>query len=113
MSSNTNSIRSSAFNAMANKTSTDLSKTKLCMYFKVGCHKDNCSFAHSKEELRPTMCRFGVACRKQECWFYHPGDCLPSADDLFESATKGVKFIEPKEKKEKKEEKKEYADMAE
>src|SRR6185437_14060825 len=92
-------LRTSAFNALANKETKDLVKTKLCLYFKVGCpHKEKCSFAHSKEELKPSMCRFDKACRKRDCWFYHSTDKQPSQDELFEQATRGIKFIEEKPK---------------
>lgn len=92
------SIRSSAFNSLSSKETKDLSKTKLCMHFKVGCPNiDTCTFAHTKEELKPTMCRFARTCRKPDCWFFHPGDKVPSSDDLLVEAMKGMKFIEKKQ----------------
>ena len=95
-----NSIRTSAFNSISTRETKDLSKTKLCMYFKVGCPNiDTCTFAHVKEELKPTMCRFAKTCRKPDCWFFHPGDNLPSTEDLLVQAMKGMKFIEKKEPK--------------
>ena len=96
---NIDTLRTSAFNALANKETKDLVKTKLCLYFKVGCpNKEKCSFAHSKEELKPSMCRFDKACRKRDCWFYHSTDKPPTQDELFEQATQGIKFIEEKPK---------------
>lgn len=88
-------IRSNAFSSMASGDVSDLIKTKMCLYYKAGCTNKNCSFAHSKEELNPPMCRFGMSCRKNDCYFYHPGQSIPSKNDLFFRATNGIKFVEP------------------
>lgn len=84
-----------------------LKKTKLCSYYKVGCmHKDNCTYAHSKEELRPIICKskYRYVCRTKDCPYYHDGDIIPTIDELFEKALKTTKIYEtPKEKKVKKE----------
>lgn len=77
--------------------STTLSKTKLCSYFKVGCKNAECSFAHSKSELKPVICKFSSRCRKDDCWYYHPGDKVPSQDELYETAIKDGKFFELRE----------------
>jgi hypothetical protein len=93
--SENNAIRTAAFNSITSKDNKDLSKTKLCIHFKVGCpNLSTCTFAHSKEELKPVMCRFSTTCRKPDCWFFHQGDNLPSADDLLYNAMRGMKFIE-------------------
>ncbi|MDD4931406.1 MAG: hypothetical protein PHG66_04675 [Candidatus Colwellbacteria bacterium] len=91
----TDTIRSNAFSTMASGDVSDLIKTKMCLYYQAGCSNKKCTFAHSKEELNPPMCRFGITCRKSDCYFYHPGQVLPSKDDLFFRATNGIKFIEP------------------
>lgn len=67
--------------------------TKLCLNYKIGCNFKGCTFAHSKEELRPRMCSYGEKCRnKLRCQFYHPNDTMPSQDELFEHANIGIKF---------------------
>jgi hypothetical protein len=68
----------------SDKSNDDLSKTKMCVYFKVGCKNPKCQFAHSKEELKPTFCRFGNSCRKDDCWFVHPEDEIPTTEELFQ-----------------------------
>jgi len=88
-------IRTNAFSSMASGDVTDLIKTKMCLYYKAGCTNKSCTFAHSKDELNHPMCRFGITCRKNNCYFYHPGQVLPSKDDLFFRATNGIKFVEP------------------
>lgn len=90
------STRVSAFEKLSNKTNDDLSKTKMCVYFKVGCKNPKCQFAHAKEELRPTFCRFGNSCRKDDCWFVHPEDEIPTTEELFQYCLESTKFIEKK-----------------
>lgn len=76
--------------AMYNKEKKEvkniIEKTKLCRMFFVGCHNPNCSFAHSKEELKVHMCNFGENCKNQNCMFYHPEDVIPEKDKLMELA---------------------------
>ncbi len=75
-----------------------LTKTKLCKYYKVGCSTENCTFAHSKEELKVRMCNFGDNCRKSNCTFYHPKNPIPSMEQLMIDASVGVEFapvVEP------------------
>lgn len=60
-------------------------KTKMCKFEDKCRRKNNCSFAHSKEELFIPPCRFGIRCRKQDCTFSHPKKIIP--------------FIKPIEKK--------------
>ena len=79
----------------ASFSNDSLIKTKMCLYYKVTCTNKMCTFAHSKDELTYPMCRFGAGCRKHGCYFYHPGQELPSKDDLFFHATKNIKFVEP------------------
>lgn len=79
-----------------------LEKTKLCAYHKVGCmNKENCTFAHSKQELRPQMCKFKTRynCPVKNCTRYHEGDPFPTSDELYTEALKHTKvFNIPKEK---------------
>jgi hypothetical protein len=62
-----------------------LYRTKLCKMIMTGCHNSECSFAHSEEELRITMCRYGEKCRNRNCMFYHEGDDIPKKGDVFKS----------------------------
>jgi hypothetical protein len=47
-----------------------LEKTQMCKYGK-NCHRDRCSFAHSKKELVSKKCMYGDKCRKKDCTFAH------------------------------------------
>lgn len=70
-------------------------KTKMCLNYKIGCSYPGCTFAHSKDELRVRMCKFGDKCKiKVRCWHYHPGDVMPTQDELFHQETLGIKFNE-------------------
>lgn len=83
------------------KIEDELKKTRLCSYYKVGCvHKDKCTYAHSKEELQPRFCIYRTFCKDKKCTNYHPGDKIPTPDELFAEALKTTKIIQPVEKKE-------------
>ena len=43
-----------------------LQKTKMCRYYKIGCKIDNCTFAHSIDEIQPRICAFGSRCNKKD-----------------------------------------------
>lgn len=47
-------------------------KTRMCKFEDKCKRRDNCSFAHSKEELYIPLCRFGEKCKKEGCVFKHP-----------------------------------------
>ena len=59
-------------------------KTCICINFLVGCKRDNCTYAHSKEEIKPCFCKFGLKCKNQSCEFWHPNDGTPSGSVLWE-----------------------------
>ena len=84
--------------ASSNSFKPDLAKTKMCKFFEVGCKNTKCSFAHSKEELRPVFCRFGDKCVNEKCWFYHDDTEVPSQDELFCHALQELSLSDEKEK---------------
>ncbi len=57
--------------------------TKMCKYYKIGCKKKNCNFAHRIEDLKITKCIFGDKCFRKDCRFYHPNDPIPTQDELY------------------------------
>ena len=83
------------------KIEDELKKTRLCVFYKIGCtNGDKCTYAHSKEELQPRFCIYKTFCKDTKCTNYHPGDKIPSPDELFAEALKTTKIIQPVEKKE-------------
>jgi len=75
-----------------------LSKTQLCKSYKVGCKNiETCNYAHTHEELKPKMCRFSKGCTfiGKGCKMLHPGDKIPTMEELVEESSKNVQFIEP------------------
>jgi len=70
-------------------------KTVLCYLYKVGCSLKNCNWAHSPEELRPNMCRFGIYCKYiNTCSHLHQGDTMPTMEEMVKNSSH-VKFVEP------------------
>lgn len=51
-----------------------LEKTKMCRNIETygKCTRRICTFAHSKEELRPLPCSHGINCKYKMCPFAHP-----------------------------------------
>lgn len=47
-------------------------KTRMCKFEDKCRRRDNCSFAHTKDELYIPLCRFGEKCKKEGCTFKHP-----------------------------------------
>ena len=86
-------------------------KTAMC--FNKACpHGDKCTFAHSEDELRKRMCRFGGRCRNVKkcgeswenveraavCVAYHPGETLDnhiSREKEFKSRQKQIPRVRP------------------
>lgn len=70
-----------------------LSKTKLCNRFARGvCFKDDCPFAHSKDELRARpdlsmtkMCKQRKACTNRSCTFAHSEDELRTTNNVYKT----------------------------
>jgi len=54
----------------------DLTNTKMCKWFLIGCKKPDCRYAHSFSDLRVPMCE--MCCNDENCQFYHPDQTLPS-----------------------------------
>ena len=74
------------------ETVNDLTKTKMCLDYKVGCKNEICTFAHSKEELKQVSCMFKERCKKDGCIFFHPNQKPMDKEELFKNVTKGVFF---------------------
>jgi len=72
-----------------------LYKTKMCFKYLTGCTNKSCSFAHSKDEIKMVECVYGSECSRTGCSFHHPGEKMPSQDELFRRASDNVKFMVP------------------
>ena len=79
----------------------EIVRTRVCNYYKIGCTKKDCTFAHNENEILPKMCRFGNECFNENCIGYHNGDVIPNGSELFRLATEGLKFVELKQNKSK------------
>ncbi len=60
------------------------SHTCICIHFLVGCKRKDCSFAHSKTQIKARLCKFNLRCSKKKmCIYHHSNDKEPTKDDLW------------------------------
>jgi hypothetical protein len=85
------------FKSPCNGTSIGVSKSKLCMYYKVGCTIEGCHYAHSVEEIQPIQCIFGHLCKKMKCQYFHPGQTI-TKESLLRQGLCGTKLAKRKPK---------------
>jgi len=86
--------RSRGFNLIdtQEKVRLYLQKTRVCRYTYIGCTNKSCTFAHNKDEIIPRICPFGESCSKASCDQIHPGQAIPSKEQLWED---GLKIVNP------------------
>ncbi len=85
-----NACRTQGFQTL-NDHKKDLRCTKVCKYYKVGCNNKDCTFAHKVSDIKPTMCFFKDSCKRPTtCGLYHPGDKIPSQQELFAASERIV-----------------------
>jgi len=67
-------------------------KTRMCKFGNQCFRNQNgtCTFAHSKKELVPLLCRFGADCRRSTCTFEHPDPTDPPIIDAYAPCKWGV-----------------------
>ena len=58
------------------------SYTSVCIYFFIGCKRKECAFAHSRDEIKPRICRYDNKCYKNNCIYDHTRDKLDK-DELW------------------------------
>lgn len=104
--------RSNAFYCLKNKKniSKKLFKTKMCMFVTLdidqngkhhyinNCKRENCHFAHTKEELNSAKCVFGNTCKYKNsktrpCTFLHPGEDLSDFQERTGLERPGKQFL--------------------